>query len=143
MSRSSDTWKDKIQKRNVAMRSPTEQAVFPMGSPERAVEDKQSSKVADEQKLADANEQNSKTAEQQNIAETELQNRADANQQTNAGAKEQTSRYANLRRITFHIPEDVFKQLKLIAVEEDLTMLEIGAQMAREYVERKRAGRTE
>ncbi|WP_067936510.1 hypothetical protein [Alicyclobacillus kakegawensis] len=141
-SRSRDTWKDKIQRRNTAMRSPTEQAVFPIGIPERAVEDEQINKSADVQKVASAKEQNSKTTEQRNVANAELQNHAVANQQNDADAKEQNSKYANLRRITFHIPEEVFKQLKMIAVEEDLTMLEIGAQMAREYVERKRTQRS-
>lgn len=114
----------------------------------------QNSKNANEQNSVEAEKQNSKDAEQhefalaeeQTSATTEMQTGKDAKQQTSAdtdaqnsrSTKEQNGKYANLRRITFHIPEELFRQLKLISVEEDLTMLEIGAQMAQEYVERKR-----
>lgn len=142
----SPSWDDKIKKRNSTLRSPTEQAVFPMGTPETETPKEQNSKNAKEQTVADAKQQNSKSAEKQNFvlaneqtsASAEKQTSVDAKEQNNKSTKEQNNKYANLRRITFHIPEELFRKLKLIAIEEDLTMLEIGAQMAQEYIDRKR-----
>lgn len=98
----------------------------------------QNSKTANKQNFVNAEKQESKTADEQNFATAQQQTLAAADKQNGKYANVQNSKYANLRRITFHIPEEVFKQLKLISIEEDLTMLEIGAQMALAYVNQKR-----
>lgn len=156
MSPTRNNWQDKIKQRNSALRSPTEQAVFPMGNPSATPSDdeqnsknanqqifvdakKQDSKIAEEQNFALAKEQTSATTEKQTPVDAEEQISKNANQQKSKTAKEQNGKGDNLRRITFHIPEELFKQLKLVAVEEDMTMLEIGAEMARDYI-RKRKG---
>lgn len=39
-----------------------------------------------------------------------------------------------MKRVTFNIPESLFKQLKWLSVKNNITMLEIGKEMARDYV---------
>lgn len=42
-----------------------------------------------------------------------------------------------VKRITFNIPEHLHKQLKWLSVKEDMTMLEIGETMAREFIDKR------
>lgn len=45
---------------------------------------------------------------------------------------------SNMKRVTFNIPESLFKQLKWLSIREEKTMLEIGAEMAKEYIESRK-----
>lgn len=95
----------------------------------------------------DANEQNSAEADKQSFVSDNEQNSVGTEPQINNITGEHKSNNANeqgsknaekMRRITFNIPESLYKQLKMISVRDDITLLDIGAIMVREYVEKRK-----
>ncbi|GMA65773.1 hypothetical protein NZD89_28560 (plasmid) [Alicyclobacillus fastidiosus] len=82
-------------------------------------------------------------AEIQKPSPAEMQKTADAEMQTSVSAEQQKSRSAEMqkakdfRRMTIHVPNNQFKQLKQISLDEDLTMLEIGEEMVNVYIAHK------
>lgn len=107
-----------------------------------------------EQNPAEANEQSFVSDNKQNFADTNTQQDESTNEQesklaivqkgnnTNGqnskNADEHDSKKEKMRRITFNIPESLYKQLKWLSVQEDKTMLDIGAAMAKEYIEKRK-----
>lgn len=99
--------------------------------------DEQAFVLDNEQKSVDADKQEPKLTIEHGGKELDIQESENANQQESKNTEEQESKQEKMRRITFNIPESLYKKLKWLSVQEDITMLEIGAVMAKEFIEKR------